>query len=301
MLKESHSDVEMIQLVSEMELMKLIGQHINIINLLGVCTQSGPLYVIVEFARYNNLKDFLINHRPLPEYQNQLGSSATLEVVLTEQLLISFALQVANGMKYLHSRKCIHRDLAARNVLVSDNYVMKIADFGLARDVHVQDYYRKTTQGMVPLKWMAPESLFNNLYTYQSDVWSYGVLFWEIMTFGDTPYPSNPNWDGLCQLLRSGERMKKPDRCCHEVYGIMRDCWQFEAVERPSFEQLVTRLDKLLTAKRSNQAVVERPAFEQLVTRLDKLLTTKRPNQSVVGNKSYANLGARNTRVFETE
>ena len=113
--------------------------------------------------------------------------------------------------------QCIHRDLAARNVRVSDDYVLKIADFGLARDVHMHEYYRKTTDGRLPVKWMAPEALFQRVYTSQSDVWSFGILLWEIMTLGGTPYPSVPNIERLFQLLRDGHRMEKPISCSLEV------------------------------------------------------------------------------------
>jgi serine/threonine protein kinase len=113
--------------------------------------------------------------------------------------------------------QCIHRDLAARNVLVSEDCVLKIADFGLARDVHMHEYYRKTTDGRLPVKWMAPEALFQRVYTSQSDVWSFGILLWEIMTLGGTPYPSVPNIERLFQLLRDGHRMEKPVSCSLEV------------------------------------------------------------------------------------
>uniref|UniRef100_A0A8D8T4X1 receptor protein-tyrosine kinase n=1 Tax=Cacopsylla melanoneura TaxID=428564 RepID=A0A8D8T4X1_9HEMI len=108
MLKEDHLDAHMIALVSEVEVMKMIGKHDNILNLLGVCSQNGPLYVIVEFAQHNNLKDFLIKHRPSPEYSN------VDKDVLSDKDLLTYAYQVAAGMEYLHSKKCIHRDLAAR-------------------------------------------------------------------------------------------------------------------------------------------------------------------------------------------
>lgn len=167
---EGHTDTEMMDLVSEMEMMKMIGKHVNIINLLGACTQNGPLYVVVEFAPHGNLRDFLRDHRPTSGYEPTIGQDSKERKTLTQKDLVSFAYQVARGMEYLASRRCIHRDLAARNVLVSDEYVLKIADFGLARDIHCHDYYRKTTDGRLPVKWMAPEALFHRVYTTQSDV-----------------------------------------------------------------------------------------------------------------------------------
>jgi len=160
----------MVDLVSEMEVMKIIGKHVNIINLLGACTQNGPLYVIVEFAPHGNLRDFLREHRPSLGYEPTIGQEPKERKTLTQKDLVSFAYQVARGMEYLASKKCIHRDLAARNVLVSDEYVLKIADFGLARNIHSNDYYRKKTDGRLPVKWMAPEALFHRIYTTQSDV-----------------------------------------------------------------------------------------------------------------------------------
>ena len=158
-------------LVSEMEMMKIIGKHMNIINLLGACTQGGPLYVVVEYAPHGNLRDFLREHRSTASvYEAAIGQFEPKKKTLTQKDLVSFAYQVARGMEYLASRRCIHRDLAARNVLVSEEYVLKIADFGLARDIHCHDYYRKTTDGRLPVKWMAPEALFRRIYTSQSDV-----------------------------------------------------------------------------------------------------------------------------------
>nr|XP_053636300.1 fibroblast growth factor receptor 3-like isoform X3 [Cherax quadricarinatus] len=168
MLKEGHTDSELMDLVSEMERMTMIGTHINIINLLGCCKQDGPLYVVVEYAAHGNLRDYLRNNRPSSGYERAIGQELD---TITQNDLVSFACQVARGMEYLASKKCIHRDLAARNVLVSEDRIMKIADFGLARDIHSQDYYRKTSEGRLPLKWMAPEALFHGVYTSQSDVY----------------------------------------------------------------------------------------------------------------------------------
>ncbi|KAF5275343.1 hypothetical protein FQR65_LT04171 [Abscondita terminalis] len=247
MLKEGHTDNEMMDLVSEMEMMKMIGKHVNIINLLGCCTQNGPLYVVVEYAPHGNLRDFLRQHRTTSDYEPAIGIVEREKKTLTQKDLVSFAYQVAKGMEYLASRRCIHRDLAARNVLVSDDFILKIADFGLARDVHCNDYYRKTTDGRLPVKWMAPEALFHRVYTTQSDVWSYGILLWEIMTLGGTPYPSVPSVEKLFQLLRNGHRMEKPTCCSLEMYLLMRDCWSYQPNERPVFSELVEDLDRILT------------------------------------------------------
>nr|XP_023017922.1 fibroblast growth factor receptor homolog 1-like isoform X2 [Leptinotarsa decemlineata] len=246
MLKEGHTDNEMMDLVSEMEMMKMIGKHINIINLLGCCTQGGPLYVVVEYAPHGNLRDFLRQHRPSSGYELAVGEKKDKKT-LTQKDLVSFAYQVARGMEYLASRRCIHRDLAARNVLVSEDYILKIADFGLARDIHCNDYYRKTTDGRLPVKWMAPEALFHRVYTTQSDVWSYGILLWEIMTLGGTPYPSVPSVEKLFQLLRNGHRMEKPPCCSLDIYMQMRECWSYQPTERPVFSELVEDLDRILT------------------------------------------------------
>uniref|UniRef100_W8BKV1 receptor protein-tyrosine kinase n=1 Tax=Ceratitis capitata TaxID=7213 RepID=W8BKV1_CERCA len=253
MVKEGHTDDDIASLVREMEVMKIIGKHINIINLLGCCSQSGPLYVIVEFAPHGNLKDFLNKNRPLAagtlkDYGEQQHQLPLPKHHLTEKHLISFAFQIARGMEYLASRRCIHRDLAARNVLVSDDYVMKIADFGLARDIQDTDYYRKNTNGRLPIKWMAPESLQDKFYDSQSDVWSYGILLWEIMTFGAQPYPTIMSAEELYSYLMSGQRMEKPPKCSLNIYMLMRQCWHFDAMARPTFVEIVENLDKLLLA-----------------------------------------------------
>ncbi|XP_011210131.2 fibroblast growth factor receptor homolog 1 [Bactrocera dorsalis] len=253
MVKEGHTDDDIASLVREMEVMKIIGKHINIINLLGCCSQSGPLYVIVEFAPHGNLKDFLNKNRPLAagtlkDYGDQQHQLPLPKHHLTEKHLISFAFQIARGMEYLASRRCIHRDLAARNVLVSDDYVMKIADFGLARDIQDTDYYRKNTNGRLPIKWMAPESLRDKFYDSQSDVWSYGILLWEIMTFGAQPYPTIMSAEELYSYLMSGQRMDKPPKCSLNIYMLMRQCWHFDASARPTFAEIVENLDKLLLA-----------------------------------------------------
>ncbi|XP_036163519.1 fibroblast growth factor receptor 2 isoform X9 [Myotis myotis] len=245
MLKDDATEKDLSDLVSEMEMMKMIGKHKNIINLLGACTQDGPLYVIVEYAAKGNLREYLRARRP-PGMEYSYDINHVPEEQMTFKDLVSCTYQLARGMEYLASQKCIHRDLAARNVLVTENNVMKIADFGLARDINNIDYYKKTTNGRLPVKWMAPEALFDRVYTHQSDVWSFGVLMWEIFTLGGSPYPGIPV-EELFKLLKEGHRMDKPANCTNELYMMMRDCWHAVPSQRPTFKQLVEDLDRVLT------------------------------------------------------
>eukprot|EP00072_Mus_musculus_P035269 XP_006503792.1 PREDICTED: fibroblast growth factor receptor 3 isoform X18 [Mus musculus] len=261
MLKDDATDKDLSDLVSEMEMMKMIGKHKNIINLLGACTQGGPLYVLVEYAAKGNLREFLRARRP-PGMDYSFDACRLPEEQLTCKDLVSCAYQVARGMEYLASQKCIHRDLAARNVLVTEDNVMKIADFGLARDVHNLDYYKKTTNGRLPVKWMAPEALFDRVYTHQSDVWSFGVLLWEIFTLGGSPYPGIPV-EELFKLLKEGHRMDKPASCTHDLYMIMRECWHAVPSQRPTFKQLVEDLDRILTVTSTDEYLDLSVPFEQ--------------------------------------
>uniref|UniRef100_A0A674DLN9 receptor protein-tyrosine kinase n=1 Tax=Salmo trutta TaxID=8032 RepID=A0A674DLN9_SALTR len=245
MLKADATEKDLSDLIAEMEMMKMIGKHKNIINLLGACTQDGPLYVVVEYASQGNLREYLRCRRPVDLEYWSGPIQAPLDSVEVREL-VSAAYQVARGMAYLALQKCIHRDLAARNVLVTEDNVMKIADFGLARDIHHIDYYKKTTNGRLPVKWMAPEALFDRIYTHQSDVWSFGVLMWEIFTLGGSPYPGVPV-EELFKLLKEGHRMDRPAACTEELYIMMRDCWHAVPSHRPTFQQLVEDLDRTLS------------------------------------------------------
>ncbi|XP_026213474.1 vascular endothelial growth factor receptor kdr-like isoform X2 [Anabas testudineus] len=168
--------------------------------------------------------------------------------ILTLDVLICYSFQVAKGMEFLASRKCIHRDLAARNILLSENNVVKICDFGLARDIYKDPDYVRKGDARLPLKWMAPEAIFDKIYTTQSDVWSFGVLMWEIFSLGASPYPGVQIDEEFCCRLKEGTRMRAPEYSSSEIYQTMLDCWHGEPQERPTFTELVERLGDLLQA-----------------------------------------------------
>ncbi|XP_040040692.2 vascular endothelial growth factor receptor 2 isoform X1 [Gasterosteus aculeatus] len=167
---------------------------------------------------------------------------------LTMEDLISYSFQVAKGMEFLSSRKCIHRDLAARNILLSENNVVKICDFGLARDVYKDPDYVRKGDARLPLKWMAPETIFDRVYTTQSDVWSFGVLLWEIFSLGASPYPGVCIDELFCRRLKEGTRMRPPEYATTEIYQTMLDCWLDRPTDRPTFAELVGHLGNLLQA-----------------------------------------------------
>ncbi|KAF1573950.1 UNVERIFIED_CONTAM: Receptor-type tyrosine-protein kinase FLT3, partial [Eudyptes robustus] len=162
--------------------------------------------------------------------------------VLTFEDLLCFSYQVAKGMEFLESKSCIHRDLAARNILVTHGKVVKICDFGLARDVVNDSNYIVRGNARLPVKWMAPESLFERTYTMKSDVWSYGILLWEIFSLGVNPYPGIQVDTNFYKLIQSGFKMDRPYYATKDIYRVMQSCWALDSGKRPSFSWLVSSL-----------------------------------------------------------
>lgn len=163
---------------------------------------------------------------------------------LFRYIIIRMAAQIADGMAFLAFNKFIHRDLAARNCMVANDMTVKIGDFGMSRQINT-DYYRKGNKGDMPIRWMAPESLSEGIFTSQSDVWSYGVVLWEMMTLGEQPYKGKNNNEVMAHVL-DGNILNLPIFCPDVLAGICRQCWNWTTSQRPKFLKIVETLDVYL-------------------------------------------------------
>nr|XP_057919434.1 macrophage colony-stimulating factor 1 receptor isoform X2 [Doryrhamphus excisus] len=180
--------------------------------------------------------------------------------------LLRFSYQVAQGLDFLAARNCIHRDVAARNVLLTNHRIAKICDFGLARDIMNDSNYVVKGNARLPVKWMAPESIFDCVYTVQSDVWSYGILLWEIFSLGKSPYPSMAVDSRFYKMVKRGYQMCQPDFAPPEIYTIMTMCWHLEPTERPTFSKISHMIQRLLGEQTAQEQLIYQNVHQEQVT-----------------------------------
>ncbi|KAJ8673406.1 hypothetical protein QAD02_004668 [Eretmocerus hayati] len=321
MVHRSAETIHLRALACELKILVHLGKHLNIVNLLGACTNNidrRGLLVIVEYCCYGNLRSYLLRHREtfktlmdpglgnrfsygddiqlhsvksmstedggnsdpnqvstgefftidsgveLPCTNSSLQDSTNHSNKKTDsncssvqprmnvktrsefvQHLLSWAFQIARGMEYLAQKKILHGDLAARNILLAEDKIVKICDFGLAKTMYKYDNYQKKSDGPVPLRWMAIESIKQGIFSTQSDVWSFGIVLWEFFTIAEIPYPGM-RAHKLSQILDQGYRMEQPEYASNDVYEIMLWCWKSDPKLRPTFTQLADRVGELL-------------------------------------------------------
>ncbi|KAJ8024539.1 Tyrosine-protein kinase transmembrane receptor Ror [Holothuria leucospilota] len=228
------------EFLDEIRLMIEIGNHPNIMPLLACRTVAEPYYLITEYMKYGSLKDYL-HKSSIPEIVSQDPNYN-----LTDLRKLQFSHQISKGMEYLATTRFFHGDLAARNVLINEEMVVKISDFGLSNDIYAKGYVRLPEEQKRPVKWYSPEANYFGKCSTESDVWSFGVVLYEIYSGGQEPYPGMLPGEVIVRV-KAGYRMERPENCPNQIYIIMRDCWQHEPSNRPSFELIRQTLDEMLS------------------------------------------------------
>jgi len=218
-------------------------EHENVIKLLGICTeQLNQTCMIFEYMELGALNELLRKSNPRNPDFYQMSPN---EVTIKPSQFLPICIQLAKGLDYLSKKRFVHRDIAARNCLVDSPFVCKIADFGLSRDVYGSDYYKVGGgSACLPVRWMPPESLLYGRFTVKSDVWSYGILMWEVFTFATQPYFGASNQE-VIDNIRGLVLLECPALCGKEMYDIMLKCWQKMPVKRPHIGEILQSLEEL--------------------------------------------------------
>ena len=253
-------------LLSEAALMAQFD-HINVIKLIGVVTVGNPVLVVMEYCEHGALESYLKETD-----------------AISRPTLMKFASDSAHGMEYLSRTKFVHRDLASRNVLLSNSMTCKISDFGMSRTIVNKEYYR-SRGGLIAVRWTAPEALEQQVFSEQSDVWSFGVLMWEIWSRADLPYSQQWSNEKVWAKVLAGFRLACPFGCPGEIFQIMLSCWS-DLSARPHFSQLIAEIDKLqqqISSSRSNSAQLHYLIPDQQDRRLSSI------DNPFTGNDTFSN------------
>ncbi|XP_050679139.1 proto-oncogene tyrosine-protein kinase ROS-like isoform X2 [Leptidea sinapis] len=242
-LRKGATEQEKTEFLKEAALMSNF-KHEHILSLLGVCLDNDPNYIIMELMEGGDLLSYLRARR------SSLGTPESLTLLD----LLNMCVDVTKGCRYLEEMHFVHRDLACRNCLVAhraNGRVVKIGDFGLARDIYKNDYYRKEGEGLLPVRWMAVECLVDGVFSCQSDVWAWGVLCWEVLSLGQQPYPGRTNRQVLA-YVRAGGTPDRPPNCPPALYELLQSCWSYSAESRPSFRHCLSVVSTLRDATPSH-------------------------------------------------
>ena len=255
--------------------------HPNIVKLLGVCIDQEPLCMVFEFMELGDLNNFLRQNAP-----EKWGSHPSLtrsghfqpkQAGLTIQQLVNICINIAAGLEYLAQNHFVHRDMATRNCLVSRNLLVKISDFGLSQDIYSTDYFRLGDSELLPIRWMPPESIMYAKFTVQSDIWSFGVVLWEVFSFGVQPYYSLSN-EEVVQHVRDGNVMTRPEGCPQEIYDLMLDCWAMSTEDRPTAGEIHSGLMRwtpdLSASLQQQQQQVKHTNYQNMATIREYALQT---------------------------
>ncbi|XP_074858259.1 ephrin type-B receptor 5 isoform X3 [Carettochelys insculpta] len=275
-LKSGYTDEQRREFLSEASIMGQF-EHPNVIRLEGVVTKSRPVMIVTEFMENGSLDSFL---------RQREGQFSVLQLVGMQR-------GIAAGMRYLSDMNYVHRDLAARNILVNSNLVCKVSDFGLSRfleDDASNPTYTGALGGKIPIRWTAPEAIQYRKFTSSSDVWSYGIVMWEVMSYGERPYWDMSNQD-VINAIEQDYRLPPPPDCPSVLHLLMLDCWQKERVQRPKFEQIVSALDKMIRKPSALKAIgtgstslVLFPLMEESVGAKKSQTVCLRPSQPLLSN-----------------
>lgn len=262
----------------EVEIMTYF-RHPNILTLIGVCPQEDKCspWMIFEFMAYGDLTEVLRNS------SDQFSHYSEHLPVLDKEALLVISLQIAAGMKYLASQRFVHRDLACRNCLVGNDLTVKIADFGMSRDIYTCDYYKVGGSRLLPVRWMSPESVVYGKFTLESDVWSFGVVLWEIYSLGKQPYYGYSN-DEVLKLIHDGVLLDIPLNCPPVICVLMNGCWKSDPKERLRFIDIHERL-KNVTKRPELDSPLPRPPTLPVI--VDHLSLRKMPSEELLDVDDY--------------
>ncbi|NXU76977.1 ROR1 kinase, partial [Oreotrochilus melanogaster] len=239
-LKDFNNPQQWAEFQQEASLMAEL-HHPNIVCLLGVVTQEQPVCMLFEYMNQGDLHEFLIMRSPHSDVGCSSDEDGTVKSSLDHGDFLHIAVQIAAGMEYLASHFFVHKDLAARNILIGEQLHVKISDLGLSREIYSADYYRVQNKSLLPIRWMPPEAIMYGKFSSDSDIWSFGVVLWEIFSFGLQPYYGFSNQE-VIEMIRKRQLLPCSEDCPPRMYSLMTECWHDLPSRRPRFKEIHARL-----------------------------------------------------------